>query len=38
MKLNLKYNSGMICDPVSFRDITNLNAQNIATVMLEKAE
>lgn len=37
MGFNLKDNRGMICDPISFRDATNVYAENIAQYMKEKA-
>lgn len=37
MGFNLKYNRGMITDPVSFRDISGVEANNIASLMSEKA-
>ena len=38
MAYNMKDNRGMITDPISFRDATGLNAENIAACMKEKAE
>lgn len=38
MAYNLKYNNGMITDPVSFRDASGLNASNIASLMSQKAK
>lgn len=38
MAYNLKDNRGMIADPISFRDATGLNAENIAACMREQAE
>lgn len=38
MAYNMKDNRGMITDPISFRDATGLNAENIAACMREKAE
>jgi len=38
MAYSLKYNNGMITDPISFRDASGLNASNIASLMSQKAE
>lgn len=38
MAYNLKYNNGMIADPISFGDISGLNAENVAMLMAQKAE
>lgn len=38
MSYSLKYNSGMIADPISFRDASGLDASNIASLISQKAE
>lgn len=38
MGFNLKYNRGIITDPVSFRDASGLEVKNIASLMSEKAK
>ncbi|MDO4169423.1 MAG: hypothetical protein Q4D45_05915 [Lachnospiraceae bacterium] len=38
MAFNLKNNCGMICDPISFRDTSNLNAEYIAELMKATAD
>ena len=38
MAYNLKYNTGMIENPISFRDTNGLNVENIVSLMSQKAE
>ncbi len=38
MGFNLKYNRGMIADPISFQDASGLDAQNVASLMKKEAE
>lgn len=38
MAFNLKYNRGVIRDPISFTDASGLNAKNVAALMKEKAK
>ena len=38
MAYNLKYNTGMIENPLSFRDNNGLNVENIVSLMSQKAE
>lgn len=38
MAYNLKHNTGMIEDPISFRATNGLNVENIVSLMSQKAE
>ena len=38
MAYNLKYKTGMIENPISFRDTNGLNVENIVSLMSQKAE
>ena len=38
MAYNLKYNRGVFTEPMAFRDVSGLNASNIASLMSQKAK